>query len=73
MCGATITMSGLTERDVQSEPGHDGQNDPPPGFPNPMEPDVRSLTVVIGRQQTVASMATEPPAVRRERPNDTNP
>ena len=47
-------MSGLTERDVQSEPGHDGQNDPPPGFPNPMEPDVRSPTVVIGRQQTVA-------------------
>ena len=26
--GATITMSGLTERDVQPEPGHDGMTHP---------------------------------------------
>ena len=71
--GATITMSGLTERDVQSEPGHDGQDDPPPGFPTRMEPDVRSPKVAISMQETVTRAATDPPVVQRDRPNDANP
>ena len=70
--GATITMSGLTERDVQPEPGHDGQNDPPE-FPTCMEPDVSSPTAAIGKPQTAAGVATDPTAVRRERPDGTNP
>jgi hypothetical protein len=70
--GATITMSGLTERDVQREPGHDGQNDPPE-FPTRVEHDVRSPTVAIGGQEAVAGVVTDPPAVQRECPNDSNP